>query len=468
MSRCTSVYRAFAGALIATLCAPAVAAAISAGLLPPLTRAGVLHAQSASIAQAHTNPRHDFSGPSPWPAIRQERIRTLLPAAMEKANVTAWVIIVRENANDPLALHVGGENAGAPSAILFLRSGRNVRSYILAGFGEAIALRELAVHDSVIVYTAETGGPLGGVAERLRAANPARIAINSGNLAMADGLSATQRVALERALGPDLSTRLVSSAELVSYWLDRKLPAEVEIMRRAAELTEQLELEAYATVVPGKTRDSDLARFLKRRMRELAVEDGWSPAQNPSVNSGADRGHSHASNRVIEHGDVIQIDFGIKVHGVWGTDIQRFAYVLRPGETRAPDDVQQKWLAARRGGEAAFAMMRPGVTGAEVDSAQRVVMNQNGSASVPWGTGHSVGYWAHDVGPALNRFSRRPLEAGQTFAFDGFHAWTLPGGSGTWGDGSKTISVEEMVVITESGAEYLVPPQQELTLIRGK
>jgi Xaa-Pro aminopeptidase len=203
-------------------------------------------------------------------------------------------------------------------------------------------------------------------------------------------------------------------------------------------------------------------------MRELAVEDGWSPAQNPSVNSGADRGHSHASNRVIEHGDVIQIDFGIKVHGVWGTDIQRFAYVLRPGETRAPDDVQQKWLAARRGGEAAFAMMRPGVTGAEVDSAQRVVMNQNGSASVPWGTGHSVGYWAHDVGPALNRFSRRPLEAGHTFAFDGFHAWTLPGGSGTWGDGSKTISVEEMVVITESGAEYLVPPQQELTLIRGK
>jgi len=419
-------------------------------------------------ASAQTIAAYDFSGPSPWPAIRQERIRSLLPMAMAKANVDAWVIIVRENANDPLALHVGGENAGAPSAILFLRRGEIVQSYILAGFGEVIALRELAVHDSVIAYTAESGGPLGGVAGRLKRANPVRIAINSGNLAMADGLSASQRVALERALGPDLSARLVSSAELVSYWLDRKLPAEVAIMRRAASLTEQLEQEAYATVIPGETRDSDLARFLKKRMRELAVEDGWSPAQNPSVNSGPDRGHSHASNRIIQHGDVVQIDFGITVFGVWGTDIQRFAYVLRPGETAAPADVQRKWLAARRGGEAAFAAMRPGATGSEVDSAQRVVMHREGSATVPWSTGHSVGYWAHDVGPSLSRFNKRPLEPGHVFAFDGFFAWTLPGGSGAWGDGSKTISVEEMVVITETGAEYLVPPQQELILIRGR
>ncbi|MES2522667.1 MAG: M24 family metallopeptidase [Gemmatimonadota bacterium] len=407
----------------------------------------------------------DFTGPSPWRAIRQERMRTLLPEAMKAANVDAWVTLVRENANDPLALHVGGENAGALSAILFLREGERTRSVILAGFGEAIALRELGVHDSVVVYTAESGGPLGGVAERLTRAKSQRIAINSGNLAMADGLSASQRAALERALGPELTARLVSSGELVSAWLSKKLPSEVAIMRRAAALTAQLEREAYASVVPGRTKDSDLARFLKLRMRELGVEDGWSPAQNPSVNSGPDRGHSHASERVIQHGDVIQIDFGIKVHGVWGTDIQRFAYVLRPGETRAPADVQTKWEAAVRGNRAAFNAMRPGVLGSAVDSAQRVVMQRDRSASVPWGTGHSVGYWAHDVGPGLNRSTRRPLEAGMTFAFDGFHAWTLPGGDGTWGNGSKTISVEEMVVITPTGAEYLVPPQEELILI---
>jgi Xaa-Pro dipeptidase len=431
----------------------------------------VMYSQAAAgqrVERAMPVGEFDFTGASPWMQVRQERIRTLLPRAMRAANVDAWVTLVRENANDPLALHVGGENAGALSAIVFLREGEAVRSLILAGFGEAIALRELKVHDSVVVYTAESGGALGGVAERLRKANAQRIAINSGNISMADGLSASQRAAIERAFGADLSARLVSSAELVSEWLSIKLPSEVAVMRRAAKLTAHLELEAYATVVPGVTRDSDLARFLKLRMRELGVEDGWSPAQNPSVNSGPDRGHSHASDRIIQRGDVIQIDFGIKVHGVWVTDIQRFAYVLREGETAPPADVQQKWDAAVRGNRAAFAAMRPGVAGSVVDSAQRVVMQRNGSAFVPWGTGHSVGYWAHDVGPGLNRSTRRTLASGMTFAFDGFHAWTLPGGDGTWGNGSKTISVEEMVVITDSGAEYLVPPQERLILIGGR
>lgn len=430
-----------------------LAAALAVAALVPAS----LHAQRAESL--------DFAGPNPWPAIRRERIRTLLPQAMRAADADAWVVLLRENANDPLALHVGGENAGAPSAVLVLRQGDGVRTVMLSGFGEAIALRELGLHDSVVVYDA-AAGLMRAVAERLIAADARRIAVNSSpGLAIADGLTATQRAALEAVLPPAFRDRLVSSEPLVRAWLEVKLPAEVAIMRRAAALTVQLEREAYAQVRPGVTRDSDIAAFLKRRMRELGVEDGWSPAQNPSVNSGPDRGHSHASDRVIQPGDVIQIDFGIKVHGVWVTDIQRFAYVLRRGESAPPADVQRKWAAGRDGGRAAFDAMRPGVTGAAVDSAQRLRMAQAGSATVPWGTGHPVGYWAHDVGPGLNRRSTATLAPGMVFAFDGFHAWTLPGGDGTWGNGSKTISVEEMAVITATGAEYLVPPQRELVLI---
>ncbi len=419
-------------------------------------------------AQATAAP-HDFSGPNPWPAIRKERIARLLPAAMREANVDAWVTYFRENANDPLALHLGGENAGAPSALIVRRDGDRVRTLMLSGFGEAIALRELGLHDSVVVHDGTPDALHRAVAERVRRDDIRRIAINSGGANIADGLSATQRIGLERALGADAGARLVPSHDLVQLWLAVKLPAEVAIMRRAAALTVQLETEAYATIVAGVTRDSDLARFLKRRMRDLGVEDGWSPAQNPSVNSGADRGHSHASDRVIRHGDVIQTDFGIRVHGVWVTDIQRFAYVLRPGESAPPADIEQKWVDARAGSRAAFAAMRPGVTGAQVDSAQRLVMGRAGSAPVPWGTGHGVGYWAHDAGPGLNRREQRPLREGMTFAFDGFFAWAMPGSTGrTWGDGTKTISVEEMVVITATGAEWLVPPQESLLLVRSK
>ena len=435
---------------------PTLVAAFALGACAPATPAGV----SPKAAP--------FGGPSPWPSIRAERIRTLLPAAMRTANVDAWVILARENANDPLALHVGAENAGAPAAFLFLRQGDAVRSVAISGFGEAIALRELGTHDSVVVYEREAGALERAVAERLRAADPARIAINSGGSGIADGLSYTQRTALERALGPDLAASLVPSAPLVEAWLAVKLPAEVEIMRRAARLTAAMELEAYATVEPGVTTDADIARFLKRRMRELGVEDGWSPAQNPSVNSGLDRGHSHATERIIQPGDIVQTDFGIKVHGVWVTDIQRFAYVLRPGETAPPPDVERRWQAAIRAGRAAFEAMRPGATGAQVDSAQRLVMKETNSAPVPWGTGHPVGYWAHDAGPGLNRRETRTLAPGHVFAFDSFHAWTLDGSARAWGDGTKTLSSEEMAVVTPGGAEYLAEPQRELVLIRSR
>jgi Xaa-Pro aminopeptidase len=185
------------------------------------------------------------------------------------------------------------------------------------------------------------------------------------------------------------------------------------------------------------------------------------------VNSGADRGHSHATNKVIMPGDVIQIDFGIKVYDRWVSDIQRFAYVLKDGETEAPEDIAYYWASGKAGNRAAFNAMKPGVKGVDVDRAQRVLMEKANSEYVMWSTGHPVGYVAHDVGPNLGGSqtshvrpaSEKLLKEGMTFAFDGFHSWKLPDGS------LKTISVEEMVVITKTGADYLIAPQEDLILI---
>ena len=402
--------------------------------------------------------------PDLWPSIRAERISTLLGPAMRRAGVDAWVVLARENANDPIAAHVGAENAGGLAAFLFFvdDSGR-ISSLAISPETEATALAEVSPLDSVRSVRRGTS-MYQAVAEELRARDPARIAVNSSSRNIADGLSWTQRNALERALGPSLSSRLVSSEDVVIEWLSVKLPREVDIMRRAAALTEQLELEAYARIVPGQTTDADVARFLKRRMAELGVLDGWAPDQNPNVNSGPDRGHSHSTDKVIEPGDVIQTDFGIRVHDMWVTDIQRFAYVLRPGETAAPPEMQARWEHAREGSRAAFAAMRPGTTGWDVDRAQREVLERHGSIPIIWSTGHPVGYWAHDVGPRLGGAAgggapsgdaARELRPGHTFAFDGFYGWYREDGT------TKTISVEEMVVVTEAGAEWLIPPQEE-------
>lgn len=407
------------------------------------------------------------SEPAVWQRIRKERVQTLLPPAMKEAGVDGWIVFVRENDNDPLAAHVGGENAGGTAALIFFLKDGTLRSLALSPAGESTALRDIGLHDEVISID-RSADVFKLAAAEIRKASLLSVAVNSSSRAAADGLSFTQRRTFEDALGADLTSRLVSSEELVVRWLSVKLPEEVEIMRRAALVTALLEEEAYATVKPGITRDLDVARYLKTRMRGLGLDDAWAPDQNPNVNSGIDRGHSHSTDRVIQPGDIIQTDFGVKAGGMWSTDIQRFAYVLRPGEKQPPAAVRQQWENSKRGSRIALAAMRPGVRGYDVDAAQRAWMTTQGSEFVPWSTGHPVGYWAHDMGPSLGGAQRstppsgdslRVLQRGQTFAFDGFFAWK------TGDDATKTISVEEMAVITERGAEYLIPPQEELILI---
>ncbi|MGX5172628.1 M24 family metallopeptidase [Aliikangiella sp. IMCC44653] len=407
----------------------------------------------------------------PWDEIRKLRINQLLPNALKTAGVDLWLIICRENNNDPLAEHVGCENAGAPAAYLFYFDKNNhFQSMAFSPSSESTALAELGVVDKVkSVPRGESA--VEQAAKFIKASDFKTIAVNSSKTnAQADGLSYSQRINLEALLGKQLSQRLVSSETVIYEWLSIKLPQEVEILREAAALTAQWQLEAYQMVIPGKTTDAEVAAFLKAKMKAYGVTDGWAPDQNPNVNSGADRGHSHATNKVIQPGDVIQIDFGIKLYDRWVSDIQRFAYVLKPGEKSAPADIQHYWESAKEGGQAAFKAMRPGALGIEVDAAQSEVMKKNNSAPVMWSTGHPVGYVAHDTGPNLGGSrgatvrpaAHKALKSGMVFAFDGFHSWRLANG------GMKTISVEEMAVITDFGAEYLTPPQQQLILIPSK
>ena len=418
------------------------------------------------IAEEEINPI-TYWGKNPWPEIRKKRIQPLLPNALKEANVDCWVVICRENNNDPLADHIGGENAGGTAAFLFFNDEKGFHSIVFSPSGEATALDELDIHDKVIPVKRGVSSILKAV-DFIKEKKFEKIAVNSSDSnSTADGLSFTQRLAIENLMGED-KKKLVSATELVYNWLSIKLPEEVEILRKAAQLTADWQIEAYKKVIPGKSTDADIAKFLKQKIAEYGVKDGWATDQNPNVNSGPDRGHSHATNKVIMPGDVIQIDFGIKVYNRWVSDIQRFAYVLKEGETKAPKDIQFYWESGKSGNRIALQSMKPGVKGIDVDKAQRVLMQKNKSEYVMWSTGHPVGYVAHDVGPNLGGSqathvrpaSQKELKEGMTFAFDGFHSWKSKDGT------LKTISVEEMAVVTKSGARYLIEPQEELILIK--
>lgn len=406
---------------------------------------------------------------NPWPEIRKKRINQLLPEALKNSGVDVWLVVCRENYNDPIATHVGGENASGTAAFLFYNDADGFHSLVFSPEGEATALDELDIHEKVErVPRGESA--LAKAVDFIKQKGFKNVAVNtSSSNEMADGMTHSQYQELVQWMGPDAS-KVVSSEELVYEWLSIKLPEEVEILTQAAQLASDFQEQAYAMIVPGKTTDAEVAKFLKTKMKEYGVTDAWHPDQNPNVNSGPDRGHSHATDKVIMPGDVIQTDFGVKLYGIWVSDIQRFAYVLKEGETEAPSEIQQYWENGKNGSRIALAAMKPGVRGEDVDRAQRDLMDANGSLYVPWSTGHPVGYVAHDVGPNLGGArlqtprpaAQKILKEGMVFAFDGFHCWKQADGT------EKTISVEEMAVVTAEGAKYLITPQEDLILVGKK
>ncbi|MDX5339880.1 MAG: aminopeptidase P family protein [Cyclobacteriaceae bacterium] len=434
--------------------------------------AGLLFAcqsQNAPETGTHTQLTEDRWANNPWPEIRKKRINQLLPEALKNSGVEVWLVLCRENYNDPIATHVGGENASGTAAFLFYNDEAGFHSLVFSPDGEATALDELDIHEKVErVPRGESA--LGKAVDFIKQKGFTNVAVNtSSSNEMADGMTQSQYSELVQLMGTDAS-KLISSEELVYEWLSIKLPEEVEILTQAAQLASDFQHEAYAMIVPGKTTDAEVAKFLKAKMKEYGVTDAWHPDQNPNVNSGPDRGHSHATDKVIMPGDVIQTDFGVKLYGIWVSDIQRFAYVLKEGETEAPAEILQYWENGKNGSRAALGAMKPGVKGEDVDRAQRDLMDANGSLYVPWSTGHPVGYVAHDVGPNLGGArletprpaAQKLLKEGMVFAFDGFHCWKQPDGT------EKTISVEEMAVVTSDGAKYLISPQEELILVGKK
>jgi Xaa-Pro aminopeptidase len=106
--------------------------------------------------------------------------------------------------------------------------------------------------------------------------------------------------------------------------------------------------------------------------------------------------------------------------------------------------------------------MRPGVQGIEVDTIARNTVLSGGFEEFPHALGHQVGRFAHDgtalLGPAWEKYARKPfqpLEEGMVFTIE--PRLNVPN--------RGIATIEEMVVVTNTGADWLSTPQKDIWLV---
>ncbi|MGC9225900.1 M24 family metallopeptidase [Caldivirga sp.] len=216
-----------------------------------------------------------------------------------------------------------------------------------------------------------------------------------------------------------------------------KTPDEVELIKGAISITLKVLKELYNMRIAGM-RERDLAAYI---YHGLISHGGDEVAFNPIVGSGPNgaKPHHMHSDRRIGVNETVVIDIGAR-YRLYCSDLTR-TLVTGSLEGKLKDAYNAVVEASRK----AISIVKPGVKASDVDAAARGVIAEYGFA---WGfihsLGHGVGVEVHER-PSIGPNSNDVLREGNVITIEpGIYIKDVGG-----------VRVENMVLVTESGAEVL-------------
>ncbi len=417
-----------------------------------------------------------------------KRLDAVVLPAMRAHDIDMWLTFSREHHVDPILSEIGGGWGGVRNAYIFFDRGEDTPEKIFIG---SHSLRDPTISDAYDVhifygYTEE------GVRPHLRQVieerDPQRIGINvSPTLPMADGLTWTLRNFLEETLGETYASRMVSAELVIRDFREMHIPEELPVFADLCAWTVAWEEEAFsdAVITVGETTIADIHWWMRQRTMELGLINEFLPGvritrdgENLPINS---------ADHVVMPGDILSVDAGVGYLD-YRTDIKRTAYVLRPGETEAPESIRNAWQKALEVTDILTSHWKPGAIAHEVWEATMEDVGELGYQSGQPKTGgneevdprqpevgvysHSVGNSTHDIGArvavdwpfAYGDRVRYPLRADAWYSVELHVSTPIP----EWDGVVLPIRIEENArVLPDGDVEYFAPKQTELLLIGG-
>ena len=406
--------------------------------------------------------------------IRKDKFDYVLPTAMRRNGVDMWIVLDRGRGTEPMRRDFAAATVNGQGLFLFYDGGGDRIERIGLG-GEPTMAEMCGAYDYF--------GRMSELREIVEKRDPQKIALNflrvpnvTEGLHVADGISHTDYKFLEKELGEKYAARFTSAQDLIADYHGERVASEIIEFAKAGDLTRNLIERALSNevITPGITTLADVALWLEEQRKAHGLLRAWYPGPYVHLPEGGEVG---GTDRPVQGGDVVQIDWGADRNN-FTTDIKRFAYVLKEDETQPPPGVLAAFENAMKVRAIIRKNVRTGRTGREqiddlkqlIRAAGYVYTEDEAPSDAPGievNVGmHAAGNIGHDMAAGLFEIfpERTKYEVRPNAIISLEYIVFTP--ADEWGGKKIPVNVEENVLITHRGIEWLYPPQERVLVIR--
>jgi Metallopeptidase family M24 len=397
------------------------------------------------------------------------RLDNIIPELMRRQGIDLWLVINREYNEDPVYLSLVPRptmSARRTSILIFHDLGPDKGVERLAGsyYGMEGWYKGTWVDKKMKQFES--------LAAVIRALNPKKIGIDtSADWAFGDGLTASLKSKLENALGPDLSSRFVSAENLCVGWLETRSPREMSVYRHICGIAHDIIDDFFSNrvITPDVTTTDDVVWWIRQKVTDLGLETWFQPSI--SIQRSKKDAAQYADKEVIRRGDALHCDFGIRYLGLC-TDMQLQAYVLRTGESDAPDGLKEALRRANRLADVFMGEFGLGRSGTDIVTAAMKKGEAEGLRPLIYM--HPLGIHGHGAGcvadarppesaPEDNpERGKYPLFLNTAYAIEFSCTTAVP----EWDNQDVRIGYEEDALFTEKGCRFIDGRQTQIYLIK--
>ena len=401
--------------------------------------------------------------------LLEDRLRNLLPALMRREGFDMWVLISRENNEDPVlrTMLPGTWLAARRTTMLVIfdkGEGQEMEYLAVARYDVGKVFKRSWDPDSNPDQWAQLGKL---ISER----NPKKIGVNKAeHYGHADGLTANDYEQLLKVLPKNMQPKVASAEKLSVAWLETRTEKEMAIYPQICRIAHMIIAEGFSdkVVQPGVTTTDDVVWWYREKIKELKLDTWFQTSVSVQRNESDAITSKRPQPLVILPGDLLHVDFGI-TYLRFNTDTQQHAYVLKSGETDAPEYLRNAFTKGNQLQDYLTGNFKEGRTGNDILAATRKQAIENGLK--PSVYTHPIGYHGHASGTTIGMWDMQegvphtgdyPMHLKTAYSIELNCAVNIP----EWKKEIR-IQLEEDGYFDENGFRYIDGRQRNLILIPG-